>query len=153
MKIDSSQKLPGTFMPLAIGLVGLFLGALSLYITLTQPARNQLIHDSSDRLMFIEEQLQVLDGRLDDFEDRSSFIRNELTILKRGSPSSVSLRRNSVLKEEGDVYYHMIELGDTISGLAVKYGVSTKEIQNVNSGLNARGLQLGQQVKIPKSRG
>lgn len=44
---------------------------------------------------------------------------------------------------------HTIRSGDTLDGIAKKYGVSVAALQKANPGLNPRRLQLGKTIKLP----
>jgi GH24 family phage-related lysozyme (muramidase) len=44
---------------------------------------------------------------------------------------------------------HTIRFGETLSGIAVKYDVSMKEIQSINRIDNANRIYAGQKIKIP----
>lgn len=45
---------------------------------------------------------------------------------------------------------HVVRKGDTLSGLAVRYGVSVRELKQAN-GLNSDLIRIGQSLKIPES--
>jgi membrane-bound lytic murein transglycosylase D len=57
--------------------------------------------------------------------------------LKRGG---LELARN---------YYHTIRYGDTLSALALHYGVSVSLIEKTNPGIRSRALRIGGRLKIP----
>ncbi len=65
-----------------------------------------------------------------------------------GSRSSSSSR--SRVNYNGPCYEHVIESGETISEIAQAYGVTTKEIMEVNNIQNAARIQIGQKLYIPK---
>ncbi|MDR2701759.1 MAG: LysM peptidoglycan-binding domain-containing protein [Spirochaetaceae bacterium] len=46
-------------------------------------------------------------------------------------------------------YFHTIRSGDTLSGIAVRYGVTEKQIRSNNPGLQERFLKIGQRLIIP----
>jgi membrane-bound lytic murein transglycosylase D len=46
-------------------------------------------------------------------------------------------------------YFHTIRSGDTISGIAVHYGVTEKQIRSNNPGLQEKYLKIGQRLVIP----
>ena len=71
-----------------------------------------------------------------------------------GSGDSTSLELEKIANSTpGTPYYHIVKSGDTISGIAAKYGVSTQKV------LDANGLRLssiiypGQKIKIPGKSG
>jgi membrane-bound lytic murein transglycosylase D len=49
-------------------------------------------------------------------------------------------------------YFHTIRAGDTLSGIAMRYGVSEKQIRSNNVGLQERYLKIGQRLIIPAFR-
>jgi membrane-bound lytic murein transglycosylase D len=46
-------------------------------------------------------------------------------------------------------YYHTIRYGDTLSALALHYGVTVALIEGANPGIKSRALQIGSRLKIP----
>jgi membrane-bound lytic murein transglycosylase D len=46
-------------------------------------------------------------------------------------------------------YYHTIRSGDTLSALALHYGVTVALIEQANPGIKSRALQIGSRLKIP----
>jgi len=46
-------------------------------------------------------------------------------------------------------YFHTIRSGDTLSGIAKRYGVTEKQIRSSNPGLQERFLKVGKQLIIP----
>jgi len=46
-------------------------------------------------------------------------------------------------------YFHTIKSGDTLSGIAKRYGVTEKQIRSNNPGLQERYLKVGQRLIIP----
>ena len=46
-------------------------------------------------------------------------------------------------------YFHIIRSGDTLSGIARRYGITENQIRSGNPGLNDRYLKIGQQLIIP----
>ncbi|MDR2784705.1 MAG: LysM peptidoglycan-binding domain-containing protein, partial [Treponema sp.] len=49
-------------------------------------------------------------------------------------------------------YFHTIGYGDTLSALALHYGVSVAQITDANPGVQARYLKIGQRLRIPAFR-
>ncbi|MDR0668456.1 MAG: LysM peptidoglycan-binding domain-containing protein [Treponema sp.] len=50
-------------------------------------------------------------------------------------------------------YYHTIRYGDTLSALALRYGVTVALIEGANPGIKSRALQIGSRLKIPALNG
>jgi membrane-bound lytic murein transglycosylase D len=46
-------------------------------------------------------------------------------------------------------YYHTIRYGDTLSALALRYGVSVSLIERANPGIKSTALRIGSRLKIP----
>ncbi|MDH5316400.1 MAG: LysM peptidoglycan-binding domain-containing protein, partial [Gemmatimonadota bacterium] len=44
---------------------------------------------------------------------------------------------------------HLVKRGETLSGLARRYGVSVQALQKANGLSSARDLKAGQKIKIP----
>ncbi|MDR0452433.1 MAG: LysM peptidoglycan-binding domain-containing protein [Treponema sp.] len=49
-------------------------------------------------------------------------------------------------------YIHTIRYGDTLSALALHYGISVAQITEANPGVRAQYLRIGQQLRIPAYR-
>ena len=47
---------------------------------------------------------------------------------------------------------HIVQSGETLSGLSRKYGISIDEIKMSNDALQTKGLKIGQVIKIPSTR-
>jgi LysM repeat protein len=45
--------------------------------------------------------------------------------------------------------YHVVRRGETLSEIAARYGVSSRELQNANGVRSARRLRVGQRLRIP----
>ncbi|NDV60977.1 LysM peptidoglycan-binding domain-containing protein [Puniceicoccales bacterium CK1056] len=78
--------------------------------------------------------------------------------LENWKPSTTAARRVATPAEtagdgaeaavaEGGV--HIVRSGDTLSKIAVEYGVTLSEIQAANPRVNPRALQIGQKIVIP----
>ena len=55
---------------------------------------------------------------------------------------------NVEIEEQGETY--TVKAGDTLSGIALKYGITWQELATYNSIQNANVIYVGQQIKIPK---
>lgn len=66
------------------------------------------------------------------------------------SRSSRSSSSSSKVNYNGPCYEHTVESGQTISEIAQAYGVSQKEVMDVNNIKNASRIQVGQKLYIPK---
>ncbi|MCB9674201.1 MAG: LysM peptidoglycan-binding domain-containing protein [Alphaproteobacteria bacterium] len=61
---------------------------------------------------------------------------------KPASTSSTSVARTTL---------HTIQRGETLSGIAAKYGTNTAALQKLNGIRNASSIQSGQKIKVPAS--
>jgi membrane-bound lytic murein transglycosylase D len=66
---------------------------------------------------------------------------------EQAEPVEQALRRDGV--DLVQHYYHTIRYGDTLSALALHYGVSVSLIEKTNPGIKTRALQIGSRLKIP----
>jgi membrane-bound lytic murein transglycosylase D len=46
-------------------------------------------------------------------------------------------------------YFHTVRYGDTLSALALHYGVTVELIENANPGIRSRNLRIGSRLRIP----
>ncbi len=60
-------------------------------------------------------------------------------------PSASSSQQSAVRHK-----YHVIKKGETLYGIAKKYGVSVKEIQRINRIKDARDIDVGRKIYIPR---
>lgn len=51
----------------------------------------------------------------------------------------------------GNFVYHTIRSGDTLWDIANKYGTTVNRIEQLNPGVNARNLKIGQKIKVKAS--
>jgi membrane-bound lytic murein transglycosylase D len=49
-------------------------------------------------------------------------------------------------------YFHTVSYGDTLSALALHYGVTVELIENANPGIRSRYLRIGSRLRIPALR-
>ncbi|MDR0400826.1 MAG: LysM peptidoglycan-binding domain-containing protein [Treponema sp.] len=69
-------------------------------------------------------------------------------------PAESAARVEEVLNRQGlelmrNYYYHTISFGDTLSALALHYGVSVSLIEKTNPGIRSHALRIGSRLKIP----
>ena len=63
---------------------------------------------------------------------------------------AVQNKVNEVLKPKESVFYYTVRLGDTLSGIAKKYGASVDKISKDNGIKNPNKIYTGQKLKIVK---
>jgi membrane-bound lytic murein transglycosylase D len=68
-------------------------------------------------------------------------------------PASQAPLVTEVLERKGPEliknYFHTVHYGDTLSALALHYGVTVELIENANPGIRSRYLQIGSRLRIP----
>ncbi len=58
--------------------------------------------------------------------------------------------KNGGTTQSADYKVYVVKSGDTISGIAVKFGMSTSELEALNPKLSSSTLVVGTKVKVPK---
>jgi len=58
--------------------------------------------------------------------------------------------KNGGNAKPADYKLYVVKSGDTLSGIAVKFGVSTSEIEALNPKISSSTLLIGTKIKIPK---
>jgi membrane-bound lytic murein transglycosylase D len=68
-------------------------------------------------------------------------------------PAASAPRLEEVLKQGGlelvKNYYHTVRYGDTLSALALHYGVTVSLIERANPGIRSTALRIGSRLRIP----
>ena len=67
-------------------------------------------------------------------------------------PSSRRREVASTARSQPMFLKHVLKSGETFYGLSSRYGLSVKEIQRVNPGLNPKTLRIGHVINIPIAR-
>ncbi len=114
------------------------------------------------RLTALQQQLESLSQRVGELSaarerDRQAILEDvskkvaELLRRSAGSTggSSGGTRATGSRSEYG--YEHVVKAGETLSAIAVAYGVSTRAIQEVN-GLKSDQIRIGQKLFIPEKK-
>jgi LysM repeat protein len=47
------------------------------------------------------------------------------------------------------VKFHLVESGDTLGGIAERYGTTVARLEDLNPSVDAGGLRVGQQIRLP----
>lgn len=105
--------------------------------------------------------------RIFDFE--TGGLRANVLVLRRSHLDPASRYVPTSIDEEEDVYatdeqiiaeemriaaekaamkWHTVRSGDTVSGIAAKYGKSQRQIVSLNPGLNANRIRIGQKIRV-----
>ncbi|MBN2326575.1 MAG: LysM peptidoglycan-binding domain-containing protein [Candidatus Omnitrophica bacterium] len=80
-------------------------------------------------------------------DENRKIYRQILTELGANIPTEIKPTAGAA-EDSGQV--HMIQSGETLSGIADKYNVSVSAIQQLNQIENPSRIRVGQQIKIPK---
>jgi len=64
------------------------------------------------------------------------------------APSPVIQQQQQQVSVSGNYVYHTIKSGDTLWDIANKYGTSVNRIEQLNPGVNARNLKIGQKIQV-----
>lgn len=75
--------------------------------------------------------------------------------LQRGSTARVATGQTFVFSDDFSkeaIAMHTVVTGDTLSGIAKKYGASVRDIQNANKIADPTRIQVGQTLFIPKPK-
>jgi LysM repeat protein len=67
------------------------------------------------------------------------------------APTPAATKTQSGGNASPSVYkVYVVKSGDTMSGIAVKFGVSTSELQALNPKLSSSTLVIGTKIKVPR---
>ena len=67
------------------------------------------------------------------------------------TPTPAATKTKSGSTASPSVYkVYVVKSGDTMSGIAVKFGISTSELQALNPKLSSSTLVIGTKVKVPR---
>ena len=53
-----------------------------------------------------------------------------------------------IAAEKAAMKWHKVRSGDTVSGIAAKYGKSQRQIVSLNPGLNVNRIRIGQKIRV-----
>ena len=84
------------------------------------------------------------------YTDYDSYLMRGDILLKEGSHTAVVLSNGSGVKEEKPVTKtHTVKSGDTLSGIAKKYGTTVEKLVALNNIKNKNLIYVGQIIKLP----
>ncbi len=165
-------------VPIAIGLVGVLLGAIALFMSISNGSSvtskiNDLsarVDDASTKATSASQGVQDLEGKVklnaDTITGINSSVQNFISqassvIQKQGQEiadltakgpkaSTASKGAKSASSESsGPGGTYTIASGDTFSKIAAKYGVSVAAIEAANAGVESSKLKIGQKINLP----
>ena len=90
---------------------------------------------------FIDQQDTIYNHR------RQELFRNRRTVSAPAATSKSGTKRRAVTPASGNLVYHRIRSGETLSSIAREYGVTVRQIQDWN-GLGGTRITAGKQLKI-----
>lgn len=99
----------------------------------------------SEQLQTQRRDLRALAETVGDIERRVGSLEEATPVVERND-SSVGVGEEEA---SGEGQVHIIESGDTFSGLARQYGVRLRDLEEANPGVNPNRLQIGQEIQIP----
>ena len=66
------------------------------------------------------------------------------------APAAKATRQVGV--KQAAVKFHLVESGDTLGGIAERYGTSVARLRALNRGVDPGALRVGQQIRLPTDR-
>ena len=79
---------------------------------------------------------------------RSSLVRSQAAVLVRVPPARHALARThpapALLGK-----YTIVRSGDTLGGIAVRFGTTVTKLLTLNPGVDPRAMHAGQQIRLP----
>jgi LysM repeat protein len=166
--------------PLAIGLFGVVVGAISLFMSFSNSSKITALQGSvadaaqaasdaktaaasasglSAKLDATSSKLDTLVTNTQDVltkygqaitEDRTKI--TELTDKLGKAPAARATASSGSKASAGPGGTHTIAAGDTFSNVAKKYGVSLKALEDANPGVDSSKLKIGQSITIPGAK-
>ena len=183
MDVDSSSKSGASSMaPLAIGLFGVVVGAVALFMSFSNGSKITALQSSvSDAAQAASDakttaasaaglsaKVDATASKLDAFVTQANDVLNQYgkaiaddtTKLNTISEGMTKVSKASSTKGGAEAKVvpgqggtHAIAAGDTLSNVAKKYNVSLKALEDANPGVDSSHLKIGQSITIPASRG
>ena len=93
--------------------------------------------------------------QLDEIEKRKEFSQKQEEEARRAAMERASAKAESAHEKtvDANAATHTVAKGDTLSGIARKYGVSVRELQQANGGADRlKTLRIGQQILLPAAK-
>ena len=180
MDVDSSSKSgPSTMVPIAIGLLGVLLGAIALFMSISNgsSATNKIndlsarVDDASTKATNASQALQDLDGKVKLNTDTITGLHNSVQdfitqatgvltkqnqeiadLTARGGSKTAAASKGAkgaASENSGPGGSHTVASGETFSTIARKYGVSVAAIEAANPGVESSKLKIGQKINLP----
>lgn len=166
MENDSISSTPSeSKLPLIIGVVGFALGAAGLVVGIKAKTAAQGAADaaaaaqqsaadlgasiaSKAPLAEVQALQSRVDGNQAQANDNFAKITEELTKLQKAAVTPKATASGAKGGSPAGPGEYAVVKGDTLSGIAKKNGLSLKAIQDLNPGVDATRLQIGQKLKV-----
>ncbi|MCC5788166.1 MAG: LysM peptidoglycan-binding domain-containing protein, partial [Opitutales bacterium] len=100
----------------------------------------------NEQLQVQRRDLRALAETVGDIERRVGALEEATPIVEEGEERSTGENGE---ERSGEGRIHVIESGDTFSGLARQYEVRVQDLEEANPGVNPNRLQIGQEIQIP----
>jgi len=183
MDVDSSSKSgPSTMVPIAIGLLGVLLGAIALFMSISNgsSATNKIndlsarVDDASTKATAASNAMQDLDGKVKLNSDTITSLHNGVQdfitqataaitkqnqeiadLMTKGSSKVASGpkgAKGAASESSGPGGSHTIASGETFSTIARKYGVTVAALEAANPGVESSKLKIGQKINLPGAK-
>jgi LysM repeat protein len=179
MDTDTTPRSGASAMvPVAIGLVGVVIGAIALIVSLNKASSSKLddtnaaLATASDTANKALTLAQAEDAKVRSLNDNlagfQASVEGNLTAIigavndhtkqlealqKPVAKASGGAKGETSTATRGAGGVHIVEAGDTFGKIATKYGVSVKAIEDANPSLDSSHLRIGAKVVIPASSG
>ena len=157
-------------LPLIVGIIGFALGAAGLVLGIKAKSAAQAAQDAAGEaskqvaelgstiaskaaaadLQAVSADLGALkQGNTENFAKIQTAIEELQKVVKKPAPTSNDKGGKTDGGKGGPVGPGVVEVakGDTLSSIAKKAGISLKALQELNPGVNANKLQIGQKLK------
>ncbi len=169
-------------VPLGIGLLGLLLGAIALFMSLSNSSKIAGLPALSDSVAAaakassdakaeadglaskVDANTAAISGLRDaaqtafnQVKDAIGQLTTEVAAMKSSGGRAGGTARSGGATETstavaGQGGIHVVASGDNLSKIATKYGVTLKEIEDANPGVDSNHLRIGQKITIPAAR-
>lgn len=114
-------------------------------------SRLRAMEPLADRIAFLEKQLKGVPTSVDELKGSRTDLDKRLDALtqevKKLQKAAVSAPPKSKAR------YHVVRRGDTLYGIAKKYGVTIERLQRLNRISKGQGLRIGQKIFLPPTSG
>lgn len=183
MDVDSSSKSGASSMvPLGIGLLGLVIGAIALFMSFSNSSKITQLNTLADTVAAtaskadaakasadgvagkVDQVAASIDGlhsaiqtALNTLQDGITKNASDIAALKNGGSRTAAAGTTKGTTAEPPVGpnggTHVIVAGEYLSTIAKKYGLTLKELQDANPGVDSTKLHPGQKITIPPPSG